>query len=165
MKMNNQKMTTAYIALGSNLSKPVNQLNLAIYHLKQLDTLSVISISPYYLSKPVDKSIQPDFVNAVIKITTSLSAIDLLSECKRIEALQGRKKSVRWGPRVIDLDILLYNRISQHNTQLTLPHPEMLNRDFVLKPLLDIWPEATLPNGTLLKPYLERLEVNLIKLS
>lgn len=141
-------MITAYIALGSNLNTPIEQLNSALNAIENLPQTKLLAVSSFYQSKPLGPQDQPDYVNAVAKIETALSALDLLDALQRIENEQGRVRLRRWGERTLDLDILLYgNEMIQHE-RLTVPHYDMHNREFVIVPLAEISPDLVLPNGT-----------------
>ncbi|WFP49637.1 2-amino-4-hydroxy-6-hydroxymethyldihydropteridine diphosphokinase [Methylomonas sp. EFPC3] len=134
----------AYIGLGSNLDNPVEQLKQARTEIATLAGVAELAFSSLYLSTPVGPQDQPDFVNAVMKISTSLAAAELLSQLQAIETAHGRLRLVRWGARTLDLDILLYGASIITEAQLVVPHPEMAKRGFVLYPLADIAP-ADLP--------------------
>lgn len=138
---------TAWIGLGSNLHSPLQQLHLALEALHQLPETTLADASPIYRSTPVGPSDQPDFLNMVAKLDTDLDATTLLHQLLRIEDAQGRVRTQVWGPRVLDLDLLLYGNDTVAQPELTVPHPEIPNRDFVLRPLLDLAPELTLPDG------------------
>ena len=128
-----------YIALGSNLENPVRQLNQAVAALKAMPKTRWGVVSPYYSSKPMGPDDQPDYVNAVARINTRLSPLALLDRLQRIERQQGRvRKSVRWGPRTLDLDLLLYGRKHIRQRRLVVPHYGLAERDFVIIPLLDV---------------------------
>ncbi|OCG47165.1 2-amino-4-hydroxy-6-hydroxymethyldihydropteridine diphosphokinase [Gilliamella sp. Choc5-1] len=141
-------MSICYIALGSNLEDPLAQANRAITALKQLPNTTCLEVSPFYRSKPLGPQDQNDYLNAVIKITTTLSPIELLDALQTIEKAQGRvRKENRWGARTLDLDILLYDDLVIESERLTIPHYHMKNREFVLYPLFDISPELILPDN------------------
>ncbi|MCD6055301.1 MAG: folK [Gammaproteobacteria bacterium] len=141
------KARRAYIGLGSNLNNPQHQLEQAISHLKALPESSFIKVSSFYQTKPVGFLDQPDFINAVAAIDTTLDPFDLLKELQQIENKQGRMRTQRFGPRTLDLDILLYGNQSIHTDKLIIPHPELLLRQFVIRPLLEIAPAIKLPDG------------------
>jgi len=129
-------MITAYIGLGSNLSDPIAQVNNAIDEVKQLAQCQVTAISSLYLSKPMGPQDQNDYINAVIAIETSLSAIELLDLLQAIENNAGRvRKDNRWGARILDLDIILFGHETINTERLTIPHYGMHEREFVLLPL------------------------------
>lgn len=149
---------TAYIGLGSNLSSPTSQLQNALDSITQLASTEVTQISSFYGSKPQGPQDQPDFVNAVCKISTQLSAFDLLSALQTIEKRQGRVKKRHWGERVIDLDILLYGDEIIQTQQLTVPHSEMHLRDFVLIPLAEIAPNLVIPGKASIEALISELD-------
>lgn len=151
-------MNTAYIGLGSNLDKPEQQLERALNTLWQLPQCSLQSCSSLYRSTAVGPGIQPDYLNAVAKMTTTLEPESLLLELQGIETAQGRTRNVHWGARTLDLDILLYGHFQLDTNILQLPHPRMTERNFVLYPLFEISPELTLPNGTPLTSLLARVD-------
>lgn len=140
-------MTIAYIALGSNLDMPIEQLNRALKAISELPYTQLVALSGFYQSKPLGPQDQPDYVNAVAKIETDLTALSLLDELQRIENEQGRVRLRRWGERTLDLDILLYSDDIIQNERLTVPHYDMHNREFVIVPLFEIAPELVLPTG------------------
>lgn len=133
-------MQNCYIALGSNLNNPEQQIQQALLSLDELPNSKCIKTSGIYQTKPVGPQQQPDFCNAVTKLQTILDPLRLLMELKRIEQQQGRMPSYHWGPRIIDLDILLYGKEKVNLPELTIPHPHMLERLFVLIPLQEIEP-------------------------
>ncbi|OOF51806.1 2-amino-4-hydroxy-6-hydroxymethyldihydropteridine diphosphokinase [Rodentibacter genomosp. 1] len=140
-------MITAYIALGSNLNTPVEQLNSALNGIENLPKTQLLAVSSFYQSKPLGPQDQPDYVNAVAKITTALPPLSLLDELQRIENEQGRVRLRRWGERTLDLDILLYGNEIIQNERLTVPHYDMHNREFVVVPLVEIAPDLIFPDG------------------
>lgn len=140
-------MAVVYIALGSNLNEPAEQLNTAVKAIAALPYTSVEKVSSYYGSKPMGPQDQPDYVNAVLQIQTELSPPALLDELQRIENEQGRVRLRRWGERTLDLDILLYDNLKMQSERLTIPHYDMQNREFVIVPLAEIAPERILPDG------------------
>lgn len=134
----------AFIGLGSNQDNPVAQLDDAVSRLQRWSGISLLAVSGYYGSAPVGPQDQPDFVNAVAEVSTSLSPLELLQALQKMEDQQGRIRTERWGPRTLDLDILLYGELNIGEPELTVPHPEMLNRLFVLAPLMDLAPDLVL---------------------
>ena len=146
-------MHDVFIGLGSNLSNPVQQLQNALQSLNSLRSSCLIKQSQFYKSKawgPVQD--QPNFVNAVALLQTELGPLELLTELKAIEQRQGRVLEVeRWGPRCIDLDILLYGQESWQSHELTIPHSQLGERAFVIYPLLELAPNLVLPNGVKLR--------------
>lgn len=145
---------TAYIGLGSNLENPVQQLRQAVCTLKNLRQTEMIKVSQLYQSKPIGPSNQPDFVNAVIAVKTTLSSVELLVELLLVEKSHGRVRDEHWGPRVLDLDLLLYDDEVMTTEFLTLPHPGIKQRVFVLYPLDEIAPDLKLPNGEMVSELL-----------
>lgn len=137
----------AYISLGSNLNNPQKQLKHALEAISNLENTTLLARSSFYASKPQGPSDQPDFLNAVCKISTQLDPFTLLNALQTIEKAQGKKKIRHWGERCIDLDILLYDQDIIETPDLTIPHPQMLNRDFVLVPLAEIAPEIIFSDG------------------
>lgn len=141
------KGAEAWIGLGSNLEEPLQQLASAVTALATLPRTTLLGQSPFYRSRPMGPQDQPDFVNGVVLLNTSLSAEALLDELQRVEHLHGRVRERRWGPRTLDLDLLLYGRDTIATERLTVPHPGIAERDFVMRPMLDIDPAASLPDG------------------
>lgn len=134
--------------MGSNQTDPTKQAKLAIERLRHLTNSVFCDCSSLYHSAPMGPQDQPDYINAVVKIDTQLTAIELLDELQKIELSQGRvRKENRWGPRTLDLDIILYGNEVINNARLTIPHYGMKEREFVLYPLLEIDKELCLPNG------------------
>ena len=149
----------AYISVGSNLNNPFQQVKSAIDKLKIADNIYIKAISGCYLSDPVGPKNQSKYVNSVIKISTRLSPNQLLKKLHEIEDVHGRIRNVRWGPRTLDLDILLYGSRNVNTKTLTIPHPEMKIRNFVLTPLADIEPDLVLPDGSILSSLLENSQL------
>lgn len=148
-----------YIALGSNLNNPRRQVQCAIDAIAALPAVTLRNISPFYETKPMGYAFQDNFVNAVVEIETTLQPLALLMQLQDIERAQGRIREIKNGPRTIDCDIILFgNQVLQHPL-LTLPHPGLLSRDFVLRPLLDIAPDCLMPNGQPLRLVLDLLSV------
>jgi len=140
-------MVMVYIGLGSNLQDPLLQVKKAIQQLKCLPLANFIAASKLYHTQPVGPIEQPDYVNAVVQLETDLAPAELLLACDTIETQQGRRRLQKWGPRVIDLDILLYGEQVINSAELVIPHPEMKKRRFVLEPLSEIAPDFVLPSG------------------
>jgi 2-amino-4-hydroxy-6-hydroxymethyldihydropteridine diphosphokinase len=132
----------AIVALGSNIGDPTENLELALALMRE--ATEVKKISSFYITKPVGYVDQPDFVNAVCIIETELPAIDLLNMLHGIEKAMGRERTIKWGPRTIDLDIIQYGSLISNAEELTLPHPRAHERMFVLEPWYEIEPEAIL---------------------
>ena len=147
----------AYIGLGSNLQNPRAQIKNALNSLHDYDGIEVVDVSSLYESKPLLDMPGPNYINAVCKIDTSLSAIDLLDICQSIEDNQKRIREVKWGSRTIDLDILLYEQQVISSDRLSIPHPEMINRAFVMVPLCEIDKEINVPLLGPVKSLMERI--------
>jgi 2-amino-4-hydroxy-6-hydroxymethyldihydropteridine diphosphokinase len=145
----------ACIALGSNLEDPVAQLRQAVAALRQLPHSAVTAVSPAYQNPAIGPGLQPDYVNAVVALTTTLPPHELLHALQWIEQQQGRRRDVRWGARTLDLDIALYSDTIIDTPDLQVPHPRMFERNFVLWPLFDIVPELILPDGRSLRSCLD----------
>ena len=136
----------AYIGLGSNLHKPVKQLEEALGLLAEIPGTRLVLVSSLYRSAPFGGVEQPDFVNAVASILTRLDPMDLLTEMQHVEARQGRERDeTRWGPRVLDLDLLVYSGRTIQGPDLSVPHPGIGERNFVLLPLEEIAPDLDIP--------------------
>lgn len=146
----------AYIGLGSNQGEPLQQLDAALIALDKIAGSRVSKCSSFYTSTPMGPSDQPDYINAVAELETTLTAQDLLLAMQAIEQLQGRDRSgPRWGPRTLDLDLLLYGDEVITTDTLRVPHPGMVERDFVLIPLAEIAPDVQVPGQPGLKQLLE----------
>lgn len=141
-------MALVYIALGANLASPREQLVTACSALQALALGGEVNMSPLYRSVPMGDVVQPDYTNAVASFHTELSPIALLDALQAIELAQGRERLVRWGPRSLDLDILLYDDLCLDSPRLTIPHYGMKSRSFVLVPLADLAPTLILPCNT-----------------
>lgn len=145
-------MPKAFIGLGSNLSShtegieksPRHQVNDAIKTITENDHITLIKISSFYQTAAIGPGKQPDYINAAIKIETSLNAYALLEVLQHIENQQGRVRKERWGARTLDLDILTYDQHIENTPQLTLPHPRAHERAFVLAPLADLNPNLVI---------------------
>lgn len=141
-------VSLSYIALGSNLNNPRRQLELALDAIARLPHSRLRARSGWYQSKAIGPGEQPDYLNGVVLIETSLEPHTLLRRLQEIEAAQGRVRGERWAARTLDLDILLYGERVIDTEVLQIPHPRMTERNFVLYPLADISPDLLLPNGT-----------------
>ena len=135
----------AYIGLGSNEADPPRQLDAALDAISSLSGTQLHRVSPRYVSAPFGPVPQPDFLNAVASVHTLMAPADFLQALHDIEASQGRVRSIRWGPRTLDLDLLLHGDAWMESPLLTLPHPGIVQRNFVLYPLRDIAPELEIP--------------------
>ncbi|OZU89550.1 2-amino-4-hydroxy-6-hydroxymethyldihydropteridine diphosphokinase [Virgibacillus indicus] len=138
-------MNKVYLALGTNIEPRINYLSNALQELEESRDISIRRKSPIYETAPVGYTDQGDFLNMVIEADTALSTIELLDKCQQIEKELGRKRGIRFGPRTIDLDILLYNHENSKMERLIIPHPRMHKRAFVLIPLNDIAPNLIIP--------------------
>lgn len=138
-------LSPAYIAIGSNLSNPLNQVLCALDEIERIPKSEVIKKSSCYLSAPLGYKDQPDYINAVVLIETKLSPHQLLSELQFLEKLHKRERSFLNAPRTLDLDILLYGDIEISAPELTIPHPRMHERAFVIFPLLEINENISIP--------------------
>jgi 2-amino-4-hydroxy-6-hydroxymethyldihydropteridine diphosphokinase len=131
-----------FVSLGSNLGDRAATLAAAREALAALPGTSVVAASGLYETAPQELSEQPEFLNQVLCLDTSLEPYDLLRECQRVEHEHGRTRELRFGPRTLDVDILLVQDVESRDPELTLPHPRMLRRAFVLVPLAEIWDHA-----------------------
>lgn len=136
---------TAYIGIGSNLESPTENCLKAVQHLNAHADLTVVARSSLYQSEPFGITDQDWFVNSVAQITTSLSPEELLRACLSIEQAMGRTRTKKWGPRIIDLDILFYEDLILKQEELEIPHPGIAERSFVLAPMNEIAPEFIHP--------------------
>ncbi len=163
----------AWIGLGSNLNDPQTQLQRAVDALARLPHSQLMAVSPVYRSPPLlpptstpastpasqnenAPRYQPDYLNAVAGLETSLAPLDLLTALQAIEHAQGRVRGEHWGARTLDLDVLLYGNTVLTHERLTLPHPGLHERRFVLQPLADIAPDLVLPDGRHIADLLAR---------
>ena len=138
-------MTEAYVGLGANVGDPRRQLEQAFAELDRLPHTRLVHRSSLYRSRPVGYANQPDFLNAVARLETGLPAERLLAELQEIETRHGRERTFPNAPRTLDLDLLLFGKSELNSEGLTLPHPRMHERAFVLVPLLEIAPDAEIP--------------------
>ena len=157
-------MNTVYIGLGSNLFQPAKQLKNAVQTISTIEQCQIQKISSLYFSRPMGPQDQPDYMNAVLSLTTSLTAIELLTVLQTIENNVGRlRKDNRWDARILDLDILLFGQQFINNDRLTIPHYGMKVREFVLLPLQEISPTLILPCGDSLDELIQGLDQNGLK--
>lgn len=151
-------MTRVWIAIGSNLTSPLDQVNAAIAALGEIPQSRVVAVSSFYRTPPLGPQDQPDYLNAAVELETDLAPEALLDNTQRIELQQGRvRKEERWGPRTLDLDIMLFGDQVLNTERLTLPHYDMYNRGFMLWPLAEIAPDLCFPNGATLASQLQKL--------
>lgn len=134
-----------YIGLGSNLNHPRRQLEQALATLSRVVGIHLLRRSPWYVSQAVGPGSQPDYLNGVLELETCLTAEALLDVLQQVEAQQGRERTVHWGPRTLDLDLLLYGTQVIDSPGLQVPHPRLGERAFVLAPLADLAPSLCLP--------------------
>jgi len=154
-------MTSAYIGLGSNLNDPVLQLLNALQSLQEIPLSKLVKYSSFYRSKALGPQRQPDYINAVAQMETALTAFSLLHEMQSIETRYGRVRGKeRWGPRTLDLDLLVFGSEEIHDIKLIVPHPEIANRNFVLSPLVEICSEMTIPGLGFAKDLLNQLDTD-----
>ena len=152
-------MTRVWLAIGSNLASPLQQVNAALAALAQIPDTRVVTVSAFYRTPPLGPQDQPDYLNAAVALETALEPEALLDHTQRIELQQGRvRKDERWGPRTLDLDIMLFGDRVMNTPRLTVPHYDMKNRGFMLWPLFEIAPELTFPDGERLTAVLQRLD-------
>lgn len=138
-------MHLAYIGFGSNIDDRLSYIQNAIKVLSETEEITLQKVSSLYNTSPIGYEAQQDFLNGVLSIKTDLSPHDLLNTLKQIETEVGRQVRIRWGPREIDMDILIYDDVSCQTANLTVPHPEMHLRRFVLVPLAEIAPDLVHP--------------------
>ena len=139
-------MADVYIALGSNMDSPHSQLDSALEAIAQHPHMQLSGVSSRYQTPPIGPQ-QPDFINAAAELSTDLSPLALLDALQAIEQQQNRVRNIHWGPRTLDLDILLYDNLVLESERLTIPHPRLSERAFVLVPLTDLNPQLALPSG------------------
>ena len=148
-------MTVAYIAIGSNLASPLEQVNAAVKAIGEIPQSRIVAVSSFYRTPPLGPQDQPDYLNAAVALETALEPEALLDHTQRIELQQGRvRKAERWGPRTLDLDIMLFGDQVILTERLTVPHYDMHNRSFMLWPLFEIAPALHFPGSTPLSDYL-----------
>jgi 2-amino-4-hydroxy-6-hydroxymethyldihydropteridine diphosphokinase len=162
---NHPSFITAFIALGSNLGDPAGQIRSALRALDKLPDTRLVRQSSFYRNPPTGYLNQPEFVNAVARIETRLAPRDLLEQLLAIERAHGRVRDFPNGPRTLDLDILLYGERTVREPGLTIPHPRMVERAFVLVPLAEIAPETVVPGGARIADLAAKLDASgLVKL-
>ncbi len=161
-------MIIVYIGLGSNLggdlTSPKQNIVSAIDALGEIQSTQMISVSSFYESKPVGPQDQSDYINAVVKLETDLDAAELLDSLQAIENYHGRERKQHWGPRTLDLDILLFGDQIIHNERLTIPHSEICNRPFVLVPLAEIEPDCVIPEKGLVIDLVAKVDKTGLKI-
>jgi 2-amino-4-hydroxy-6-hydroxymethyldihydropteridine diphosphokinase len=152
-----------FIGLGSNLDNPVTQVATALLELERLDQCRNLIHSSLYRSDPVGPPGQPDYINAVASLETSLQPLELLDAMQAIEQQHQRVRIQHWGPRTLDLDLLLFGDQLINNDRLTVPHPYLQERNFVLFPLAEIAPELSIPAGKTLPEYLKNCKTDTLE--
>ncbi len=151
-------MSQAFVALGSNLQNPAAQVRHALTQLAHLPNTRLIRQSPLYRSAPMGPPDQPDYINAVAELETELTAVGLLQELQNLEHAHGRvRDGERWGPRILDLDLLVYGEAQIQTESLTVPHPGIAERNFVLVPLSKIAPTLNIPGLGFVSELLARV--------
>lgn len=135
-------MNTAWLGLGANIGEPSLQLAQALEFLTTHEHITIIRQSSILINPAWGKTDQNDFHNMVIELETSMPPLQLLQACLEIEKKMGRIRGEKWGPRLIDIDIIAFNRLQLHTERLTLPHPYAVERDFVINPLREISPDT-----------------------
>ncbi len=149
-------MSEAVIALGSNLGNRIENLNAAVRAIAKLSGVKILKTSSVYETEPVDCEDDAKFLNAAILVEASVSPAMLLGECLGIEAAMGRVRTKKNAPRIIDLDLILYEGFKSESFEMTVPHPRVLERAFVMAPLLDLYPSGRAP-GMFFAPRLRDL--------
>ncbi|MGK0498643.1 MAG: 2-amino-4-hydroxy-6-hydroxymethyldihydropteridine diphosphokinase [Oceanicoccus sp.] len=148
-------MARCFIGLGSNLQQPLQQVSRAVDEIAALSNSQLLAVSRWYQSTAIGPGKQNDYVNGVAAIDTSLQPLELLAALQNIEKQHQRKRIERWGPRTLDLDLLLYGQQQIDLEQLTVPHPRIGDRNFVLQPLADIDADLALPDGQVIADLLK----------
>jgi 2-amino-4-hydroxy-6-hydroxymethyldihydropteridine diphosphokinase len=131
-------LNQVYLGIGSNKNHPYFRINTVLKQINRIKSTNIVKKSSLYVTKPLGPQAQPDFINSVIEIRTNLEPLKLLHELQNLERLHNRKKTKRWGPRSMDIDILIYNNLIMNTDKLVIPHPGLEYRDFVLMPLYEI---------------------------
>lgn len=160
-------MAVVYVALGSNLDNPEAQLRKAVKTISQWDNIQLLADSGLFGSRAITlhNESQPDYINAVIKLETSMTPHELLDTLQAIENNQGRVRQQKWGARTLDLDILLYDDLELQDERLSIPHPEMAHRAFVLYPLNNIDKDLVLPGLGSLSDLLNNVSMDDVRFS
>jgi len=142
-------VTPTYLGLGSNLGNRAGFLEEALDRLATWPGVRLGAVSSVFETRPVGLTDQPNFLNLAVRVESELGALDVLQMCQSIESSLGRERQVRWGPRTVDLDVLLHGDETHHTPELVIPHPRMQERPFVLVPLAEIAPQLLLAGVTL----------------
>jgi 2-amino-4-hydroxy-6-hydroxymethyldihydropteridine diphosphokinase len=138
-------MKTVYIGIGSNMGDPLKNCNDSVKRIVELENCKIISVSSFYLTEPFGMTEQDWYINGAVSLETGLSAFDLINKLSEMEASMGRVRKIKWGPRVIDLDILLFGHDIIDSERLMVPHPLMHLRRFVLAPMAELAPDLIHP--------------------
>jgi 2-amino-4-hydroxy-6-hydroxymethyldihydropteridine diphosphokinase len=149
-------VTVAFLGIGSNLQDPRRQVEAALQELDQLPHTRLVRRSSLYRSAPLGHADQPDFINAVAQVETGLSAERLLAELQGVEERHGRVRTFANAPRTLDLDVLVFGDLEMESEKLTVPHPRMHERAFVLRPLVEIAADASIPGKGAASALLEK---------
>ena len=131
-------MNQVYLGIGSNKNHPYFRIYTVLKQINRIKSTNIVKKSSLYITKPLGPQAQPNFLNSVIEIRTNLKPMELLDQLQNLERLHNRKKTKRWGPRSMDIDILIYNNLIMNTDKLIIPHPGLEYRDFVLIPLYEI---------------------------
>ena len=131
-------MNQVYLGIGSNKNHPYFRIYTVLKQINRIKSTNIVKKSSLYVTKPLGPQAQPNFINSVIEIRTNLEPMELLAQLQNLERLHNRKKTKRWGPRSMDIDILIYNNLIMNTDKLVIPHPGLEYRDFVLIPLYEI---------------------------
>ena len=156
-------MASVYLSLGSTLGDRGATLEAALRAMEAPGDVRITRRSSLYETSPMGKTHQPDFYNLVVEVETALNPEALLDRCQEIARALCRVRDERLGSRNVDVDILLYDRYTVSTERLIVPHPEMLRRRFVLEPLLEIAPDAMLPDGASIAPHLARVQDQVVR--
>ncbi|MTI82154.1 MAG: 2-amino-4-hydroxy-6-hydroxymethyldihydropteridine diphosphokinase [Firmicutes bacterium] len=140
-------MYKAYIGIGGNIGDTKRYINQALGQLDMIDGVDVVAVAPLYQSAPVGYTEQSWFINTVASLKTTLTPLQLLHQLQQVESNLHRERIIRWGPRTIDLDLLLYDNVTMEIDELILPHPRMMERAFVMVPLSYLEPDMPMPGG------------------
>ena len=151
-------MVEVYIGLGSNIDRPVDQLTRAFSALHRLPSTRLVDRSALYRSRPHGPPNQPDYINAVAALITALAPLTLLRHLQAMERRHRRVRTQKWGPRTLDLDIIIYGKTTLRHPRLTIPHPLLHRREFVLVPLAGINPDLKIPGNAKVKTLMGRLD-------